>query len=96
MRTECSSRRQFPRTSAKTKSAVVSAPTGQMSVVLPPVTIESGVRHRDNLEVTTTIVECNHRIISDFRLEARAASALNAAFAVEVDQLAKRNTFLSF
>ncbi len=75
----------------KRKSLVVSAPTGQMSVVLPE-NLESkpGVGHRLDLHLAPALVETQHVIVGDLVLEADAARALNAALVVEEDQLAQR------
>ena len=78
---------------SKRKSAVVNAPTGQMSVVLPEKTESNpGSEKVMILHRTGAVIEAEDRVAHDLILKADAARTLDAAFLVEDDQIAKRHT----
>jgi len=67
----------------KRKSAVVNAPTGQMSVVLPEKTESNPGRERNDFHRTGAIVEVKHRIAHDLILKTNTTRALDASFLIE-------------
>ena len=63
---------------------VVSAPTGQISVVLPEkMESKPGSEKVINLQCSSALIKTDHRVIHHLVLEAHTARALDAAFAVQ-------------
>jgi hypothetical protein len=55
--------------------------------------IKPGLRERDNLGGTATLIKADDRFAGDVSLEADTTSALDTAFAVQPDQFAQRDVF---
>src|SRR5690606_25019443 len=53
--------------------------------------VETGIRVSDDFQPATALVEGNHRVINQLRLVAGAARTLDAALAVQDDDLAQAN-----
>ncbi len=84
----------FPHPRAQTKTARGErADRANVNRVAAVFGIEWGIRERDDFDAASARVESQNMVVRDFILEANAPRALDASFAVEHNQIAKRHAF---